>query len=346
MSFPRVYSALKEMVHNIVLETRVARTIVRRSGFRVGAGAAVDAIGVPAGGEKGYALVKKSNEDFDAEWQPHGPYTYDWNAYEDQWWTYRGRPPQEQSGAIQWWYKDNPPGYAVEPVPIVDQTFSHINRPLSSGVDNDASLVFQFDRWAALRQIEDIDTVVWTWVDRRTGPTTSPTFKTNPTYSWDGDPTKMRSSWPSGPGTGAAAPTGGGGANWSMSGRSLGLASAPTAMRLQAYVTDCSDDAWWEIAATRWFADHDPRAVAEGNAHLKRLPLSGPGYFDSGWLEFVDYDVDRATMSNANIGVRTNVRFTDFEQPSFAIPFLEVQLRGYEFTDSFDFLYPRGTLPE
>ena len=63
MGFSRTYLALQQMVKGALLETQMARAIIRKSGFISGSGPML-----PEGASAWDGLKKNSAEDFDADW--------------------------------------------------------------------------------------------------------------------------------------------------------------------------------------------------------------------------------------------------------------------------------------
>lgn len=111
----------------------MARAILRKSGFRAGA----TSRGIPPGGLKGYAVVKKSDADYDVWWAPNGPYTYNWLELDY---------PHFPEGPVT--VSDDGPAFlSVEPVPVSVNSFAHINQPLRSGVDNQDDYGFKWNPW-------------------------------------------------------------------------------------------------------------------------------------------------------------------------------------------------------
>lgn len=340
VGFPRFYRAVKEMFTDVVRETAIAREIVRKSGFkpgRAGSGDEPNLFGVPRGGKKGYALVKRSDEDFDCEWQPHGPYVYDWNEYlPEQWNTWIPIEVTETAGRQIAIRKDTSPDIAIEPVPQVIESWVHINEDLRQGVDNDDAKGFVFERWrTATRSVPRTPpatgSALWSFYEPDPTFVTDEVFfntisGTDPAWQYDGTDLPVDFGWGY---------------------RCIGMNAAPSRVRVQAYITECSERAFFSLGLdstgvhgpiSRYYYDE----VTARN--VLYLSIEGPGYYDSGWIP-VRHNYAETSNGFSHASARLELRFYDYDTVTPAIPFTELQLVGYEFSDSFDWLYARGELP-
>lgn len=142
--FPQYWERVRRLIRRSVLDESLARDIVRKGGIAPGD----EGQGLPPGGRKGRALVKKSDADYDARWTPNGPYTYDWNDFSDEGYE-RGPDGNLDPDYARSFLRGNsgPPMFACEPVPVATAIWQQINMPLRSGTSNQSSLGFKFDAW-------------------------------------------------------------------------------------------------------------------------------------------------------------------------------------------------------
>lgn len=263
-----------------VLYTPMARAILRRSGYRYGA----TTRGIPSGGLKGDAVVKKSDADYDVWWAPNGPYTYNWNELDQA-----RMPPATTSS-----YSDDGSALlSVEPVPLAVNSFAHINQPLRSGVDNQDDYGFKWNPWAFDHSSSSGGLVITgTW--RVESPEFSNTgFKEG---AMRGD-------------------------------KSLHPIPAGLQYRLQAYITRCSSECTISVRSSLDTPD-------TGDTYN----ITAPGYFDSGW---VDRDMTPGAIGNNNNYASMRVEFFDGGMRDPAIPFFDIQMRTFETTNFFDWMYKR-----
>lgn len=242
MPFGYTYKEIREMIRDVVLTTPMARDIVRKSGFRPGAGVR----GIPRGGEKGWALAKKSDADYDVWWVPNGPYMRNWfTDPELEGLDQRVRTDVEFDAVGT----NDDVGSPTQPAPVMAATWASINEPLRSGVNNQGQLGFIFNPWNV-----GPETDFKRWTEKAT---------VHESFN-EGNIFQLSSS---------ATSTVGLADSWG-----LHHPQAVRFWRIQAYVQRSSSDAYLfgQVPSTLYLPGEEIKLQLDG----------GTGYYDSGWRVF------------------------------------------------------------
>lgn len=330
ISLRRTYQRIWEMIEEVLLLPETVEAMIRKSMARMGASQGAEEVEIPDGGLKGWALVKKSNADYDAEWQPHGPYIYDFGQYSplgSQWKTWLPWSQNQPASTYPWSIgvtpdrvKDAVPFFPPEPVPVVSQSFAHINLPLRSGVSPPAGFRgFDFDNWEQVLGVGG--------------------FPSGPTKSYAKKKTTPLT--PTAPAAGEAALVG---TTLAGSDKAYIMQGSERAFRVQLYLTRCSSQVFVQIAAPGYgWWDGVAQTAANMFVFFKRLYPGGPGYFDSGWIEWVP-----ANRTGFGLGTGKEmggIFIGDTVDTDISLAFAEMQVRLYEHKDWLDYLSAEGPLP-